>query len=127
MKDLQILYVPESHRLEIILSSALDVPAIKAMYQKVTIAIDKHQCNHLLLDLSQTVSIISAAQNFDLVHDVDTFSWKEEQKWAIFYKNDAHLYEVAAQFIEERGLKNIKYFKDRDKAITWLRQQLKVE
>lgn len=127
MKDLQILYVPESHRLEIILSSALDVPTVKAMYQKVTLAIEKYQCNNLLLDLSQTLSIISAAQNFDLVHDAETFSWEKEQKWAIFYKNDAHLYEVAAQFIADRGLEHIKYFIDRDKAIAWLNEQVEVE
>ena len=120
MTDLQVLYVPESHRIEIILKSALDIPKIKAMYNKATLAIKECQCNQLLLDLSQTISIISAAQNFDLVHDFKTFSWNEEEKWAIYYKNDAHLYEVAEQFIEDRGVSHIKYFKNRAEAIVWL-------
>jgi hypothetical protein len=120
MQDIQILYVPESHRLEFILHSALDIPTTKAISEQADLAIDQYQCQFLLLDLSQTLSIISAAQNFDLVHDFDSFSWSEDRYWAILYKNDAHLYEVAAKLIEQRGTRHIQFFTDRAKAIAWL-------
>ncbi len=122
-EDLHILFVLDLPRLEITFKAALTLPAVQEIAKQSKIAIEKYQCTQILFDIRQTLSIISPTQNFEIIHNLQALGWQDDERWAILYQNDAHIYTIAAQLLKQRGIDNIAFFTDRAAALAWLQSK----
>ena len=91
------------------------------LVQSVIDAIEEYKCRRILFDASEAFSSATTAENFEFALQMYTMLEKHgDFRWAVYYKNDPHMYEMVYNMIVQSGITNYFMTKDRAIALKWL-------
>ncbi len=74
-------------------------------------------------DISDTLSSFTTSENYEWAISLNTILPEKDYKWAVFYKNDAHLHQIISNITQKIDLINLKITDNRNKAFKWIPNQ----
>ena len=87
--------------------------------QAIAVARDKN-CHKALLDYRRADVVISTADIYTIMGNLEKLGITHADRVAIVYSQDEAEHQFAQTVVENRGWANVQYFSEMDRAINWL-------
>lgn len=124
MKGLTLHYHPKEHYIE---GKFIGVGNFEIGLRSMKIimaTIEKYDCPYVLMDVSETLSVSTTAENFEFGSRLMDMGFSDGRyRWSIYYKADPHIYEFLYDVAKMQGVNAIHMDKDKQAAMKWLMDQ----
>lgn len=90
--------------------------AINEAFEKI----EKYSCKKVFFDVSDTVSFAITSENYNLTETLPTFLSKADLICAVYYRNDAHMYEFINSLVVKNNISNLLICPNRELCMKWL-------
>jgi hypothetical protein len=114
------IYFNEFDYIAIFVKGIVNAELAKKVIEEAFEKIEKHSCKKVFFDVSDTVSFATTSENYNLAETLPSFLSDAELTWAVYYRNDAHMYEFINSLVVKNNINNLLICPNRDLCMKWL-------
>ena len=119
-KTINSIYFPEKNYIAVFVKGLVNATIAKEVIEHALAEMQNNNCIQVYFDVSETLSSATTADNFQLAQAVPALINLPQFRWAVYYKNDAHMYEMLANYIKQAEPDKLCICNDAAQAKSWL-------
>lgn len=124
LKGISLHYHPKEHFIEGKFTGVALIDTGAQAMQAIIATIEKHNCPYVFFDVSETLSMLTTAENFEFATSLMEMGFLDDRyRWSIYYKADPHIYEMLHNVIKMQSIAHLYIDNDKESAMKWLMDQ----